>query len=251
MTCHPPPEHFQGKQIPDHLKDARAKGALVSAEVHGTELPGHMAAGFSCVIETCALFVILWAATFALFPDHPNLFPFFLCIGLGWMVWKAGRSSLNGWGKLERLHQVIEEERWEIEHHRAQEKEELRAMYAAKGFAGKLLDEVVEVLMADDNRLLRVMLEEELGLSLEVYQHPLKQGAGALCASLIVTPLLLASLALWPSFGLPLCGALLFAIATWISARREKRAPMQSMVWNLALLTFGAAATYFLAGTLR
>ncbi len=34
--------------------------------------------------------------------------------------------------------------------------------------------------MADDNRLLRVMLEEELGLTLEAYEHPLKQAFGAL-----------------------------------------------------------------------
>ena len=32
--------------------------------------------------------------------------------------------------------------------------------------------------MADGDRLLRVMLEEELGFSLEVYDHPLKQALG-------------------------------------------------------------------------
>ena len=52
-------------------------------------------------------------------------------------------------------------------------------MYEQKGLSGDLLDQVIEVLMADDNRLLRVMLEEELGLTLESYEHPLKQAAGA------------------------------------------------------------------------
>ena len=58
------------------------------------------------------------------------------------------------------------EERFEIAHHRGQEKEELTELYALKGFKGELLDQVINVLMADDNRLLSVMLEEELGLEL-------------------------------------------------------------------------------------
>ncbi len=37
---------------------------------------------------------------------------------------------------------TIEEERWEIQHHRAQERLELTEMYAAKGLSGKLLEEV-------------------------------------------------------------------------------------------------------------
>ena len=91
---------------------------------------------------------------------------------IGWLFWKLGRSSLLGWARLERLHRLIQQEQWEIEHHRAQEKEELTAMYHQKGLTGKLLEQVIEVLMADDNRLLRVMLEEELGLTLETYEHP-------------------------------------------------------------------------------
>ena len=84
-----------------------------------------------------------------------------------------------GWSRLERLHRVIEEERWEIEHHRPQEREELRALYAAKGLRENSSMRSIEVLMADDNRLFQVMLEEELGLTLEAYEHPLKQAFGA------------------------------------------------------------------------
>jgi hypothetical protein len=112
--------------------------------------------------------------------------PLFLMLSLfsfGWAVWKTGRSALLGWGRMERLHRLIEEERWEIQHHRAQERRELGEMYRAKGFDGKLLEEVLDVLMSDDNRLLKVMLEEELGLTLEAYEHPLRQAIGALFAS--------------------------------------------------------------------
>ncbi len=60
---------------------------------------------------------------------HPS--PFFplqktwlllLIFSAGWVVWKTARSALLGWARIERLHRVIEEERWEIEHHRAARK---------------------------------------------------------------------------------------------------------------------------------
>ena len=97
--------------------------------------------------------------------------------------WKTARSALLGWARVERFHRVIEEERWEIEHHRAARKARAYRNVPGKGLTGKFLEEVIDVLMADDNRLLRVMLEEELGITLEAYEHPLKQAAGAFCGS--------------------------------------------------------------------
>ena len=32
-------DHFEGKSVQEHLKAARAKGALAAAEIHGTEMP--------------------------------------------------------------------------------------------------------------------------------------------------------------------------------------------------------------------
>ncbi len=90
-----------------------------------------------------------------------------------------GRSAWLGWSRLERLHRILAQEKWEIEHNREQEREELGVLYAAKGFEGKLLEDVLDVLMADGDRLLKVMVEEELGLTLESQVHPLKQGLGA------------------------------------------------------------------------
>ena len=155
------------------------------------------------------------------------------------------RSAILGWARLERLHRLIEEERWEIEHHRPQEKEELRALYAAKGFSGKLLDEAVEVLMADDNRLLQVMLQEELGLSLESYEHPLKQAAGAFAGALGAALLMAAGLFLLPFWGAVAAAALIIAIASGAVARLEKNAPLPAIVWNLAVAALASGAAYF------
>jgi VIT1/CCC1 family predicted Fe2+/Mn2+ transporter len=191
------------------------------------------------------LLLYLLGVSFGFEPSRLHFF--LLLVSLSWVVWKAGRSAILGWGRLERLHRLVEQERWEIEHHRSQEKEELRALYAAKGFHGKLLDEAVEVLMADDNRLLQVMLEEELGLQLESYEHPLKQAFGALVGGVAAAALLALSLFFHPYWA-PVLSALIVIIgsAAW-SARRERNRPLPALIWNLAAALLAAAFALVLA----
>lgn len=238
MTHQMPPEHFKGKRVAEHLRDARLKGAYASSEMHGSELPGHLSAGAECAKETALLFLLLWTL------GAPFLM--MVLLALAWMIWKCGRSAIAGWAKLERLHRVIEEERYEIEHHREQEKEELRELYQAKGFQGKLLDEAVEVMMADDNRLLKVMLEEELGLTLEVYEHPLKQAVGAALGALLAAGILLLAHYFWPVWGLPLFSFVVVGLSSSYSARFERRAILPALVWNLSLTLFCALILYLL-----
>ncbi|NGX26129.1 MAG: hypothetical protein K940chlam6_00040 [Chlamydiae bacterium] len=244
MTHQTPPEHYKGKSVSEHLKDARLRGARATSETHGTELPGHFSAGSDSAKNTAVIFLILWASSEA-FDFDPLLL--FIVFGVGWILWSTGRSAFLGWARLERLHRVIEEERYEIEHHRDQEKEELREMYADKGFSGKLLDEVVDILMSDDNRLLHIMLEEELGLSLEVYEHPLKQASGAAVGSILVSALAILAFYFWPFFGIPLISFLTIIIASKLTAKYEKRKPLNSIIWNFSLALFSSAIVYFLA----
>lgn len=245
MSPHTVEEHFKGKSVADHLKEARKRGAIASGEIHGTEVPGHISASADSAKDTAIAFLILWAVASAFVLK--TLFPILLTFSFGWLIWKAGRSALLGYARLERLHRVIEEERWEIEHHREQEKQELREMYEVKGFKGELLNQVVETLMADDNRLLRVMLEEELGLSLEVYEHPLKQSFGAGLGALLSSLLILGAYYFFPNFGVPLLSVIIVIISAYITATLEKRQPLGSVTWNLTLTLFAGGAAYFLA----
>jgi len=245
MTLPPPSEHFQGKTVVEHLREARARGAMASAEIHGTEMPGHLSAGADAGKEMAILVLILWtAASHFLMPQ--KLWLLLLPTCAGWIIWKTARAALLGWARMQRLHRVIEEERWEIEHHRQQEKEELREIYLAKGLSGKLLEEVVEVLMADDNRLLRVMLEEELGLTLEVDEHPLKIAFGALVGSFLSASVCLFGFWLDPTFGLPLVAALSITSCSVLSARLEKNRSWDTIIWNLSVCGLIAGAVYFL-----
>lgn len=237
-------EHFDGKSVFEHLREARRRGALASQEVHGTELSGHFGAAADSCKDTSVVFLVL----FALFTGLaiPLNLTILILFAFGWLIWKTGRSALIGYARLERLHRLIEQERWEIEHHREQEKLELIEMYQAKGFSGKLLSDVIEVLMADDNRLLSVMLEEELGLTLEAFEHPLKQSLGAFLGSLVSIPLIAAHF-FFPEFGIPLLGLLAVIFASYFAAKLERNESMQAVIWNLAVSLLTSLGVYFLA----
>src|SRR3569832_1946994 len=107
-------DHFEGKSVAQHLKAARARGALASAEIHGTEMPGHLAAGADGARETAYLLGILYLLI-------GNSFWILFIAAKKKQNKKIGRSAMLGWARLERLHRLIEEERWEIQHDRKQE----------------------------------------------------------------------------------------------------------------------------------
>lgn len=232
-------KHFENKDPLSHVMEKRAEGMLSISETHGTEMPGHLAAGCDAARETAMM--LLLASIF--FPHASVLIP----LGLAWFAWKIGRSAWLGWSRLERLHRVIEQERYEIEHHRPQERDELIALYHAKGFEGKLLDEVVDVLMADQDRLLKVMLEEEMGLTLQAFEHPLKQSLGAAAGSFISLVVGMIAFFLSPSYGMLIASFLLLTASAALSALYEKNRVIPAVIWNLSIgaLSFGAAYFVF------
>ncbi len=231
--------HFEGKSVLEHLKEARSRGMFATAETHGTERPGAIFAGIDSAKETSLILFLLWII-------FPTSLSFLILFSVAWLIWKTARSALLGWARLERLHRLIQEEKWEIEHNREEEKEELTALYRTKGLSGKLLDDVISVFMADDNRLLRIMLEEEMGLTLEVFEHPLKQSSGAALGVLVSAGLFLLSYLLLPIYG-PIAIALcIIGVSAYLGAKQDRSRPLEATLWNLSCSTLTAGVLYFL-----
>lgn len=67
-------------------------------------------------------------------------------------------------------------EYWEVEHLPKVEEQEIRDIYAAKGFKGTLLDDIVSHITSDKDRWVDVMMKEELEM-LEEKKSPFKIGA--------------------------------------------------------------------------
>lgn len=235
------PSHFQGKTPIDHLVDARKKGSFFTQETHGSEISGHVYALFLSVQEIVALYLILLPCfTRNLLPFYPS----FLIIFLSYALWRTSSSLVRGYAQLRRLHKLIEEEHWEITHHREQEREELYALYEAKGFSGPILDEIITTLMSDDNRLLEVMLTEEIGLKRGIYDHPLQAGVSAFFASVSAPLLLGACFVLVSPIASAFCALLLLALIGFASGKKEKAPSLTTTVWLLSSAIFLHVASH-------
>lgn len=237
--------HFGDDDPLEHVMKKKAQGG----ETHGTDAPGHLAALADGLREGGLVFLLVTFAILPLSPSQQLLSLSTFAVAL--IAWKTGRSAWMGWARLERLHSVMVQEKYEIENNREQERLELIALYKAKGFDGKLLEDVVDVLMADNDRLLKVMLEEEMGLSLASYEHPLKQALGAFLGASISLSLGVASFYFFGVMGVFV--ATLFSLlgGVTLTSLFEKNEWIPAAVWNLALATLSGGISYFLAQILH
>ncbi|WP_420575194.1 VIT1/CCC1 transporter family protein [Ekhidna sp.] len=71
-------------------------------------------------------------------------------------------------------HKAIEY--WEVDNLPEKEREEIREIYASKGFKGELLEKVVDVITEDKDRWVDIMMKEELEMAEET-KSPFKMGA--------------------------------------------------------------------------
>ncbi len=76
-------------------------------------------------------------------------------------------------------------EYWEVDNLPEVEKQEIRDIYAAKGFEGELLEQVVEVITADKDRWVDVMMKEELEMMPD-NKSPFAMGAVTYMAFVLV-----------------------------------------------------------------
>jgi vacuolar iron transporter family protein len=227
-----PKDHFHGQTALKHLAEVRGDSVSASLEVHGAETPGPFFAFLDSARETALLvaFGLIGVDFFNVASRHKFIVA--VAILSGWVFWKGARSTILAWSRLYRMHKVATEEQTEIQTNRPQEREELIALYGAKGFSGPLLDTVVDVLMADQDRLLTVMLQEEMGLRLEENPHPLLQGIGAAAGALASFLVLWPAVVWLPELWAVACCVVVVALLGGFFARKEKNAVLPAFVWN-------------------
>jgi VIT1/CCC1 family predicted Fe2+/Mn2+ transporter len=76
-------------------------------------------------------------------------------------------------------------EEWEIDHMAETEKQEIRDIYAKKGFTAELLDEIVKVITARKKIWVDTMMREELGL-MEGDKKPLNAAASTVLGFVVI-----------------------------------------------------------------
>lgn len=239
--------HFKGKSALEHLKETRAKGSFASGEPHGQELSGFGSAFLDTFQET-PLFILLFQAVLWHLPfseQHKILIVSILV--LGWSFWKGARSACLGFGRLERLGKLLEEEKKEILHNREEEREELTELYRAKGFEGKMLDQVIDVLMSDDNKLLVLMMEEEFGVNMQSIEHPIHQALGAFCGVIASGSIAVLGYGLLSFWGLIGSTVLIVIIAALWSHKREKTNFITMFCWKIGAILLSFGVCYFVA----
>lgn len=163
-------DHFLGKGVREHLAEEQTKSMVSNHE--SSSVRGSKESFFDSLREGVLVLGAFFYVSNA-FLSHEHLVVSFIAFGGFFCCWKGFRAAIQAWTYLKRVHRIAYEERCSILANRNQEREELLALYQDKGFSGDLLHEVVDVLMADHERLLQVMLQEELGLKLISIDHPL------------------------------------------------------------------------------
>lgn len=243
-------DHFQGKSAGEHLKEALLKGRRVQEHTHTPPLPTHLFCMAEGIKELLVLFLFTFLATFT-FPQITSWLPTVMgALTLFWALYKGFTASLVGFEKLGRMHKLVEEEKHEIKHNRSQEREELTAMYKLKGFEEPLLTQVIDVLMADDHRLLMVMLEEELGLQLESEEHPIKQGLFACIGTFIVGSLITTASLFLPHMVLFTLLSLALLATAIFSAKVQSTKKTPNVIWQLAIAALALSLSHIVISTL-
>jgi hypothetical protein len=178
-----------------------------------------------------------------------------VALGLALAVGEGVLVAATAHAQIEFLRREIERERDEITAHPEQERTEIEALYRLKGFRPPLLTQIVDHLTSDRRLLLRVMLEEELGLFSTRFRHPLLTGGLHAAAQIVTVALLAVSLRGGWYAGIGVASGVMIAAAVARRLAHEERlagavaalAGLAALAgitaWSLARWLIGGAGT--------
>ncbi len=156
------------------------------------------------------------------------------------------------------LDEVRRRELDHIDRFPAGEREEIRQIFAAKGFDGDLLEQIVETITEDRSRWVDTMITEEHGLPLET-PSPLRAGLATFTSFVVagVVPLIPFGWAVMQGragqefFYSVIATAITFFGIGWFKGRVVKRPKLVSALETLAIGGAAASVAYFVGVWLR
>lgn len=179
-----------------------------------------------------------------------NLFADGLSMSIG--AYLSSKSEKENYQKHKKI------EYWEVDNIPNKEREEIVAIYKEKGFEGKLLDEVVEVIVSDRERWVNEMMKDELNMIEEV-KSPFKIGLATLISFVIIgfIPLTVYvwdyfyeidfNVFLWTCLLTGLAFILVGALKSWVN----QSGLWQSVIETLCLGIVAALVAYFVGDILE
>lgn len=234
----------------DHVTEARSRArTMLAGEAHLGAVDDWRRALVSAR-DALIVLLVVWVALHG-FGD-PDYTPYLLVTLASGIALIFGISTARStFAQVQYYAEELDRERNEIRTDLDHELEEVRALYAAKGFSEPLLSEIVRTLAADDDRLLKVMMEEELGLSMFHVNHPLLVGIwnflGALAGGLgLVLPLVGISPDAAHAW-MPIGGAVLLGIVAILSAKTSGRSALELFTVSLTMAGVTGGVVYLLA----
>jgi len=166
----------------------------------------------------------------------------------------AAGNYLSTKAEFQFVDRVRRTEERHIDEHPAGEKEEIRQIFATKGFTGDLLDQIVEVITADRKQWVDTMVTEEFGLRIQ-HPSPLRAGMSTFAAFVLagfvpLIPFFFSSERLARASFLPssAAAAVTFLLIGMAKGYVVKRSPWLSGLETLAIGAVAAALAY-LVGT--
>lgn len=112
-----------------------------------------------------------------------------LALGLSNLVADGFSMAISNYHASKSMHDKLKQKRLEEHHHikviPEGEREEIRQIFAAKGFEGEVLEEIVKTITSDVEVWVDTMIQEEHGLPLQV-PHPFRSAWITFCSFIAV-----------------------------------------------------------------
>ncbi len=170
---------------------------------------------------------------------------------IGGTISMALGAYLSTKSQIEYYRGEMNREAFEVDNFPEVERQEIREIYQSKGFSGEILEKIISHITSDRKRWVDIMMNEELGLSLDAGISPLKSGiatGGAYAFGALMPVIPYAFLA--PASGLTASAIITLCVLFGVGAAKTVvtgKNPLRSGLESMSIGSLAAAAT-FLAG---